>query len=91
MTKSRNVGRGGKRPGAGRPPKIRQPPAELLDPELVLRQIASDSAQPASARVQAARALITARGKPTEADATAARALDADRRALEILNKGRLN
>lgn len=88
MTKSKNIGRGGKRPGAGRPRKLRSPPPELIEPDLVLRQIASDPLQPASARVAAAKALLAAeRGdKPPSP-----RVSDLERRTLEIMNRGKPN
>jgi hypothetical protein len=91
MTKSRKLGRGGKRPGAGRKPKatvLAATLAEPLDPRRVLEEIAADRLSPASARVNAARALLAAQNaKPNAADASAARADDVERRTLEILNR----
>jgi hypothetical protein len=61
MTKSRGIGRGGRRPNqTGRPRKVVAPaaPAAPFDPRAVLRAIAADPLAPATARVQAARALL---------------------------------
>ncbi|WP_338688339.1 hypothetical protein V5279_24495 [Bradyrhizobium sp. 26S5] len=61
-----------------------------VDPRSVLRQIAADASAPASARVQAARALIADDRRNNEAPPEADTALDAvSRGALRILNGGK--
>lgn len=61
-----------------------------IDPVSVLRQIAADTSAPASARVQAARALIADERRGNEAPPEADPALDAvSRGALRILNGGK--
>ncbi len=60
MENRKQTGRGGARPGAGRPRKCRKV-VELtgpVDPIQVLEQIAADAGAPASARVAAAKALL---------------------------------
>jgi hypothetical protein len=52
VTKSRRVGRGGRRNGAGRKPK------PLVDPRVVLDTVAGNPAFPATARVAAALARV---------------------------------
>ena len=81
---------GGRRPGAGRPRKPRLPPTELIDADLVLRQIASDPLQPASARVAAAKAILAA-DKGGDGDKAGSIASDLERRTLAILNREKLN
>ncbi|WP_439398300.1 hypothetical protein ACRQ5Q_13645 [Bradyrhizobium sp. PMVTL-01] len=61
-----------------------------VDPVSVLRQIAADASAPASARVQAARALIADDRRSSEAPPEADTSLDAvSRGALRILNGGK--
>ena len=86
MTISRNIGRGGKRAGAGRPRKV-IPPAEPaaegpFDPIATLEGIAADSRQTGAARVAACRAILVHRdGEPESAgDAIT-------RKALEIMSR----
>jgi hypothetical protein len=93
MTKSKNIGRGGKRANAGRKPKPKLPlPAPeaagvdpaAVDPRRVLAGIAIDPNLPASARVAAARALM----RPEEPETVEqARQSDLDRRTLEIMQR----
>ena len=68
-------------------------PTELaapFDAEATLREIAADPTTPATARVAACKALLAVR-PPSDADRpTTPPSSDVDRRALEILNRGRL-
>jgi hypothetical protein len=64
-----------------------------IDPRRILASIAADESAPASARVAAARALLSAQN-PTPTGDNAELAADRaalDRRALEILNRKRVN
>ncbi|MEK4034531.1 hypothetical protein WOC76_11175 [Methylocystis sp. IM3] len=71
-------GRGGRRPGAGRPKlavtlqrqieKLCIAP-EQIDPEKILASIALDPSAPAAARVSACRTLIDLRKEPAKPDA----------------------
>jgi hypothetical protein len=82
----KRVGRnGGRRAGAGRPPKPKLTDFDPngLDPEAVLRAIAASSASPATARVAACRALMagtTQQQKPLAEELSAA-----SRRAVQLL------
>ncbi|MCC3243812.1 hypothetical protein LG047_00480 [Methylocystis sp. WRRC1] len=67
METMKQSGRGGARPGAGRPKgsKTRKPVAlsGKVDPVAVLEEIAADETAPHAARVSAAKALLD-RGRP---------------------------
>ena len=59
MTKSRGIGRGGRRPNqTGRPRKVGTPSPVRFDPRAVLAAIAADPLAPATARVGACKALL---------------------------------
>ncbi len=83
-------GRGGARVGAGRPPRLRPEilPAEL-DPSTIRRVLGTivlDDRATASARVNAARALLGVDSSATNPRAASSLA-DLDRKTLEILNR----
>src|SRR6478735_3763653 len=83
--KGKRVGpNGGRRAGAGRPPKPRLPDFDPngLDPEAVLRAIAASGAMPATARVAACRALMagTTQQKPVAEELSVA-----SQRAVQLL------
>ena len=95
--KSKKEGRGGARAGAGRPPKLRLPlmmaPADVgpdpdsVDPRRVLAGIAVDPNLPASARVNAAKALMRPEAPESSEEA---RESEISRRAIAIMQE-RLN
>ncbi len=91
MAKSKGIGRGGKRLGAGRPPKPKLPmpddpstvgvdPASV-DPRRILAGIAIDPNEVGSTRVAAAKALMK---RGASDDDAAALLLDADLNARAI-------
>jgi hypothetical protein len=88
---------GGPRPGAGRPRKLPPAPPKNVDPDsvnprAVLASIAVDVNAPATARVAAARALLSAE-KTAERPGVSGAPIDPlSRRAIELMaRKGRAN
>lgn len=88
MENRKQTGRGGARPGAGRPRKSRKP-IELtgpVDPVVVLESIAGDGAAPASARVAAAKALLMRRPPAAPTDSPQEHQLrDLNAKALQLM------
>ena len=91
------VSHGGSRPGAGRPPKMPSvAPAnvnpETVNPRAVLASIAVDVNAPATARVAAARALMSAEKPGGASGGTSVPPDPLSRRAIELMaRKGRTN
>ena len=88
MTKSRGVGRGGRRKNqTGRPRKVvAPPPPGPFDARAILQAIASDPYAATGARVAAAKALLP-RSEPDDADRDRERGDEITRRSLAIMRE----
>jgi hypothetical protein len=91
VSNTKRPGRGGARPGAGRPKgsKTRKliEVSGAVDPVLVLEQIAADASAPASARVQAAKALLARSAPAPQKDGAPERLIrDLNSKALALLS-----
>jgi hypothetical protein len=98
MRRKREKTWGGKRTGAGRPPKpaiappiaVEDPGSDDYDAAAVLRAISIDPRAPFTARVNAARALLP-RSEPQDAERERERGDEIARRALIIMRNARPN